>query len=103
MEIIYCFIEARLLLYRLVGLTVSARFWKLFLASRETRHIIDGLDEGHCSRPLSLYDVCKQIGEEDFCRRLKAPEVVSIDVVENLPAELRRHNIYSEAWPIPYK
>ncbi len=78
----------------MAGLAVSARFWRLFLASPEMKHIIERLNEGWCSDPLSLYDVCKRISEEDFCRRLKAPEVVSIDVVENLPAELRKQNVY---------
>lgn len=73
---------------------MSARFWSLFLSGHETKHIVENLDEGHCSRPLSLYNICKRISEEDFCRRLKAPEVVSIDVVENLPAELRKQNVY---------
>lgn len=76
--------------------TAPEALWSLILTEvKQVKEIVDGLSEGECTPPLNLADVINSIKFRriDYSR-VKAPRIVSIDVLERLPSSLRRRGLY---------
>ncbi|WP_338251705.1 hypothetical protein [Pyrodictium abyssi] len=67
-----------------------SEFWGRLL--QHLSGIVEGLGEGECSKPLSLAEAAADIGVD--YGRVKAPQLISIDVLEDLPRVLRSHGLY---------
>lgn len=65
-------------------------FWQRILSVLDG--MVERLEEGECSEPLELRRVAERAGLDPG--RLKAPDLISIDVVERLPAALRSRGLY---------